>query len=159
MIAHEEKRPGQGATYTGAGITETNCSKPTLTAAQRQDLIAAASQALPVGELDAQAYGSRTAWGTHTRPGRIKARSQAIRALVRAAEIAQEIRPELETRHLATALRSLELRLADVLVDPLTGRWIGTKAAIANRGREIAAALAELALIVRETEIEGGPNL
>jgi hypothetical protein len=43
-----------------------------------------------------------------------------------------------------------------VLVDPLTGRWIGTKVAVANRGREIAGALAELALIVREIEMEGG---
>jgi hypothetical protein len=155
MIDPDEKAPGRIGTGPEA-ITKTNCSNSTLTAAQRQELIAAASQALPVGELDAQAYGSRTAWGTHTRPGRIKARSQAIRALVRAADIAQEIRPELETRHLATALRSLELRLADVLVDPLTGRWIGTKVAVANRGREIAGALAELALIVREIEMEGG---
>jgi hypothetical protein len=158
MIDLEKKAPGRIGTGPEAS-NPTNSSNPTPAPADRQELIAAASQALPVGELDAQAYGSRTAWGTHTRPGRIKARSQAMRALVRAADIAQEIRPELETRHLATALRSLELRLADVLVDPLTGRWIGTKAAIANRGREIAAALAELALIVRETEIEGGPNL
>ena len=153
----DEKAPGRLGNGPEAS-NPTNCSNPTPAPADRQELIAAASQALPVGELDAQAYGSRTAWGTHTRPGRIKARSQAIRALVRAADIAQEIRPELETRQLATALRSLELRLADVLVDPLTGRWIGTKAAVANRGREIAGALAELALIVREIEMEGGPN-
>ena len=156
MSANQKEAPPRVA--TGTGQKKTTCSKPTITAAQRQGLIAAASQALPVGELDAQAYGSRTAWGTHTRPGRIKARSQAIRALVRAADIAQEIRPELETRHLATALRSLELRLADVLVDPLTGRWIGTKEAVAHRGRELAGAIAELALIVREIEMEGGPT-
>jgi hypothetical protein len=67
-----------------------------------------------------------------------------------------ELRPELDLRHVLAAMSAFQVSLHDVLVDPLTGRWIGTKEAVAHRGREIAGALAELAMIVREIETQGG---
>jgi hypothetical protein len=150
----QEKAPPRVA--TGTGITETKCSKPTLTAAQRQDLIAAAVHAFPIGELEIQAIGGRCAWNTWCRPGRAAALRKGLGTLVRAGELAMELRPELDLRHVLAAMSAFQVSLHDVLVDPLTGRWIGTKEAVAHRGREIAGALAELAMIVREIETQGG---
>jgi hypothetical protein len=158
MITHEEKRPGLGAANTGAGITGTNSGKPTLTAAQRQELIAAAVHAFPIGELDVQAIGGRCAWNTYCRPGRAAALRKGLGTLVRAGELAMELRPELELRQVLVAMSAFQVSLPDVLVNPFTGEWSGTKAAVAHRGREIAGALAEVALMVRELELEGTAN-
>lgn len=125
-------------------------------ASNHRALIEAASAALPVGSLDAQAFGSRTAWGSHTRPGRIDARRKALRVLERAAVRAMEHRPELGLAHIVAALRSLAIHPADLLIDPLSGKWMATPAAVRNRGEEIGRALAELALIVKETEAAYG---
>ena len=70
-----------------------------------------------------------------------------------------KLRPELELRHVLVAMSAFQVNLRDVLVNPLTGEWIGTKAAVAHRGREIAGALAEMALILREIEMEGGRHV
>ena len=139
----------------GTGQKETNCSKPTLTAAQRQELIAAAVHAFPIGELDIQAIGGRCAWNTWCRPGRLAAHRKGLSMLVRAAELAMELRPELELRQVIVAMSAIQVDLRDVLVK-CTGEWMGTKEAVAHRGRELAGALAEVALMVRELEMEGG---
>ncbi len=124
----------------------------TLTPEARQAITAAASAALPIGELEAQAFGTRQTWGSQARPGRIKARSRAVRLLVRAAVRAIERRPEIEARHAVAALRSLALSPSDLLVCSISGEWLSTREAVAHRGEEVARALAELALIVKETE-------
>lgn len=126
----------------------------TLSPEALQALTAAASAALPIGELECQAFGTRQTWGTHARPGRIKARSRALRLLVRAAVRAMEHRPELEARDVETALRSLALSPSDLLVCGITGEWLSTREAVANRAAEIGRALAELALIVKEAAHE-----
>ena len=76
--------------------------------------------------------------------------------LVRAAELAMELRPELELRQVIVAMSAIQVDLRDVLVKWDKGEWMGTKEAVAHRGREIAAALAEVALMVKELEMEGG---
>lgn len=158
MITREEKRPGQEEACTGAGITGTNCGKSSITATQRQELIAAAVHAFPIGELEIQAIGGRCAWNTWCRPARLAAHRKGLSALVRAGELAMELRPELELRHVLVAMSALQVNLRDVLVNPLTGEWMRTKEAVAHRGREIAKALAEVALMVRELELEGTAN-
>ena len=125
--------------------------QPTLTAADRQALTFAASAALPIGELDVQAFGGRSAWNTRTRPGRAAAREKAIRFLVRAAELAMESAPMVDV---VAALRSLELSPADVLVCHLTGAWQSSPAAVKHRGAEVAAALVELAHIIKRVKEE-----
>lgn len=142
-----------------AGRFETPHKALTLAAPDRQALITAASQALPIGELDAQSFGDPGGYGTHVRPGMLAARRRAIRFLGRAAELASDIYPGMDHRHIETALRSLRLYPADLLVNPLTGEWLSTKAAVAHRGREVANAIAELALVVEELEQEGAANL
>ena len=158
MITHDEKRPVQGAACAGAGITQKNCGKSSITAAQRQELIAAAVHAFPIGELDVQAIGGRCAWNTWCRPARLAAHRKGLSALVRAGELAIEQRPELELRHVLVAMSAFQVNLRDVLVNPFTGEWSGTKEAVAHRGRELAGALAEVALMVRELEMEGTAN-
>jgi hypothetical protein len=69
-----------------------------------------------------------------------------------------ELRPELDLRHVLVAMSAFQVSLHDVLVEARTGEWSGTKEAVAHRGRELAGALAEVALMVRELELEGGPN-
>jgi hypothetical protein len=155
-LTDHEKAPPRVA--TGTGITETNCSKPTVTAAQRQVLITAAVHAFPIGELEIQAIGGRCAWNTWCRPARLAAHRKGLSALVRAGELAMELRPELDLRHVLVAMSALQVSLPDVLVNPFTGEWSGTREAVAHRGRELAGALAEVALMVRELEMEGGPN-
>jgi hypothetical protein len=127
---------------------------PTLTAADRQALTFAASAALPIGELDVQAFGGRSAWNTRTRPGRAAARERAIRFLVRAAELAMQSRPMLSGDDVAAALRSLELSPADVLVCHLTGAWLSSPAAVKHRGAEVSGALVELAHIIKRVKEE-----
>lgn len=134
-------RAGQDASHRQSAIT----------AAQRQVLITAASQALPVGELDVQAFGGRSAWNTRTRPGRAAARERAIRFLVRAAELAMQSAP---VDDVAAALRSLELRPTDVLVCHLTGAWLSSPAAVKHRGAEVSGALVELAHIIKRVKEE-----
>ena len=157
MSADQKGAPPRVA--TGTGRKETNCSKPTLTAAQRQDLIAAAVHAFPIGELDIQAIGGRCAWNTWCRPGRLAAHRKGLSVLVRAAELAMELRPELELRQVIVAMSAIQVDLRDVLVKWDTGEWMGTKEAVAHRGRELAGALAEVALMVRELEMEGGRHV
>jgi hypothetical protein len=135
-------RAGQDASHRQCAIT----------AAQRQELIAAASQALPIGELDVQAFGGRSAWNTRTRPGRAAAREKAIRFLVRAAELAMQSRPMLSGDDVAAALRSMELNPADVLVCHLTGAWLSSPAAVKHRGAEVSGALVELAHIIKRVK-------
>lgn len=118
----------------------------------RAALVAAAAAALPIGETEAQAYGTRQPWGTYARPGRIEARARALRVLVRAAERAMQARPSLDVRHFEAALRSLALSPSDLLVCNLSGEWLSTREAVANRGHEISRALEELALIVAAVE-------
>ena len=156
MSANQKEAPPRVA--TGTGRKETNCLKPTLTAAQRQGLIAAAVHAFPIGELDIQAIGGRCAWNTWCRPARLAAHRKGLSALVRAGELAMELRPELELRQVIVAMSAFQVSLRDVLVKWDTGEWNGTKEAVAHRGREIAGALAEVALMVRELEMEGGLN-
>jgi hypothetical protein len=156
MTAPDEKAPARQA--PGQGRNETNSSNPTLTAADRQDLIAAAVHALPIGELEIQAIGGRCAWNTYCRPGRAAALRKGLSALVRAGELAMELRPELELRQVLVAMSALQVGLPDVLVNPFTGEWSGTKEAVAHRGRELAGALAEVALMVRELELEDTAN-
>lgn len=156
MITHEEKRPGQGAACAGTGITGTNCGKSSITATQRQELIAAAVHAFPIGELEIQAIGGRCAWNTWCRPARLAAHRKGLSALVRAGELAMELRPELELRQVIVAMSAIQVDLRDVLVKWDTGEWMGTKEAVAHRGRELAGALAEVALMVKELEMEGG---
>lgn len=154
-MSSEIKRPARAETGTGQ-TPLTNCLKPTLTAAQRQGLIAAAVHAFPIGELDIQAIGGRCAWNTWCRPGRLAAHRKGLSMLVRAAELAMELRPELELRQVIVAMSAIQVDLRDVLVKWDKGEWMGTKEAVAHRGREIAAALAEVALMVKELEMEGG---
>jgi hypothetical protein len=52
------------------------------------------------------------------------------------------------------ALRSLELSPADVLVCHLTGAWQSSPAAVKHRGAEVAAALVELAHIIKRVKEE-----
>ncbi len=141
-------RAGQDASHRQCAIT----------AAQRQDLIAAAVHAFPIGELEIQAIGGRCAWNTWCRPARLAAHRKGLSALVRAGELAMELRPELDLRHVLVAMSAFQVSLHDVLVEARTGEWSGTKEAVAHRGRELAGALAEVALMVRELELEGGPN-
>jgi hypothetical protein len=125
---------------------------PTLTPADRQALTFAASAALPIGEVDVQAIGGRSAWNTRTRPGRAAARERAIRFLVRAAELAMQSRPMLSVHDVEAALRSMELNPADVLVCHLTGAWLSSPAAVKHRGVEVSAALVELAHIIKRVK-------
>jgi len=122
----------------------------------RLRIIEAASIATPIGELDMQAFGSRSAWGTETRKGRIKARKRGLAFLVRAAELAHEMQPELPLSHIEAALRSLTLHPSDLHVDYLTGDWLSIPKAVRHRGDEVARAIAELALIIRSMEQEDG---
>lgn len=147
-----EKRPGELKPCVVGDSPETI----TLSPEDRQAITAAASAALPVGELEAQAFGTRQTWGVHARPGRIKARSRAVRLLVRAVVRAMEHRPDIETRHAVAALRSLALSPSDLLVCSISGEWLSTREAVAHRGEETSRALAELALIVKETEAANG---
>jgi hypothetical protein len=155
-MSDQEKAPARQA--PGQGRNETNRSNSTLTAGQRQELIAAAVHAFPIGELEIQAIGGRCAWNTWCRPARLAAHRKGLSALVRAGELAMELRPELELRQVLVAMSAFQVSLPDVLVNPFTGEWSGTKAAVAHRGREIAGALAEVALMVRELELEGTAN-
>ena len=152
MITHEEKRPGLGATNTGAGITGTNCWKSSIKAESLQAIIHAASQSRRGMELEVQAFGTSDSWGFHARPGKIAARARSLKFLARASFRAMEIRPALELRHIVAALRSLLIEPRDLLVCHFSGDWLSTKEAVAHRGREVAKALAELALIVKEAE-------
>lgn len=147
-----EKRPGELKPCVVGDSPEVT----TLSPDALQSLTAAASAALPVGEIECQTWGTRQTWGTHARPGRIKARSRAVRLLVRAAVRAMEHRPEIEARHAVAALRSLALSPSALLVNSITGGWLSTREAVAHRGEEISRALAELALIVKETEAANG---
>lgn len=114
----------------------------------RLALVVAASAAFPVGELEIQALGGKSAWNTRTRPGRIEARTKAVRALIRAAEIAIKSAPELDLADMVAALRSMALRPADLLIDSLTGQWLASPSAVRHRGCELARALEELARVV-----------
>lgn len=120
-------------------------------------LVHAASEAFPIGELEAQALGSQSPWGTRTRPGRIQARRRAIGFLTRAGELALASGHNLTVEHVAAAIRSLALRTADVLVCGITGDFMATKPAIKHRGEELARAVTELALIIKELENEARP--
>lgn len=147
MNPTEQDAPGRDG--TGPGAEQTDAPK-----SRSQNFIAAASLALAIGELDAQSFGDRGNYGTHARGGLIAARRRSIRFLVRAAELASDIWPGMDHRHIETALRSLRLYPGDLLVNPVTGQWLSTKEAVAHRGRELAEAIAELALIVEELELE-----
>lgn len=120
----------------------------------RAALVAAASVALPIGALDVQAFGSRTQWGSHTRPARIEARKKALRVMVRAATRAMQERPDLDLADVAAAMRALALQPSDLIVCPITGKWLAPPAAVRHRGEEIARALVELALSIREVGSE-----
>lgn len=121
--------------------------------AKLQALFAAASLALPIDYENLQAFASPTEWGSYIRPIRAKARTKAIRALARAGEIALEQYPQLELKHVEAALRSLRLCPQNLQINLVTGEWDNTRAAIAQQGRHIARALAELGLIVKELEV------
>jgi hypothetical protein len=147
----EKEHPGQAGTCTGAS-TETGCRENSAAPADLQAILHAASQSLRVMELEVQAFGTSDSWGTHARPGKIAARVRSLKFLARASFRAMEIRPALELRHIVAALRSLLIEPRDLLVCHSSGDWLSTKEAVAHRGREVAKALAELALIVKEAE-------
>ncbi len=121
--------------------------------AKMQALIAAASMALPIDSEDLQAFGSPTERGSYIRPIRAKARTKAIVMLARAGELALEQHSQLELKHVEAALRSLSLCPRNLQINLVTGEWDNTSAAIAQQGRHIARALAELGLIVKELEV------
>ena len=123
----------------------------------RQALVHAASPAFPIGDFQAQALGGQSAWNTRTRPGRIQARRRAVGFLTRAGELALASGHDLSLDHVVAAIRSMALRTADVLVDSLTGEFMAAKPAIKHRGQEIARAITELALIIKELESEARP--
>lgn len=127
---------------------------PVLTDAQRFEILAAASAAAPICGNDSQAFGGKTLWNQNIRPGRCEARRKFLLTMLRAAEIAMEDRPELETRHIVTAIRSHALNAGDLLIDPRTGKWLSTPKAVKHRGLELAGSIAELAMIVYQVENE-----
>lgn len=124
------------------------------TAQARIALIRAATEAIPLSELDIQALGSRTAWGTNTRPGRIQGRRRTIAIVARAGELALASGHDLAVEHVVAAIRSLALRTADTLVCGITGDFMSTRAAVKHRGEELARAITELALLIRDMESE-----
>jgi hypothetical protein len=120
-------------------------------------LVHAASAALPIGELDAQAFGGRSAWNTQTRPGRIAAWTRSTHVVARAGQLALESSHDLNVSHVVAAIRSLVLWPADLLVDALTGQWLSTPAAVRHRGLEISRAIIERAHIVADVERNARP--
>lgn len=123
----------------------------------RLALIRAASEALPIGELDAQLLGSKTPWGTRARPNYLQARRRGMRILTRAGELALASGHDLTVEHVAAAMRSLALRTGDVLVCNITGDFMAPKTALRHRGEELARAITEAALLIRDMESEVKP--
>jgi hypothetical protein len=117
-----------------------------LTPDEYRQLFDVANSTDVVLEIDMEAHGSRTEWGTWTRPGRLAARKRFILTTVRAAEIALSNYPQLELWHVLSAIRAHCLSPSDLLISNLTGEWTSTKKAVAHRGREYAQSLAQIAL-------------
>lgn len=117
-------------------------------------ILAAASEAAPICGNDSQAIGGKTHWNQNVRPGRLEARRKFLLTTLRAAEIAMEERPEIETRHIVAAIKSHALSPADLLIDPRTGLWLSTPKAVKHRGLEFAGSLAEVALVILQVESE-----
>jgi hypothetical protein len=120
----------------------------------RIELIRAATEAVPLTELEIQALGSKTPWGTQTRPARLQGRRRAIAIIARAGELALASGHDLTVEHVVAAVRSLALRPADTLVCSVTGEFMSTRAAVKHRGEELARAITEAALLIRDMERE-----
>lgn len=131
-------------------ISDTTCQSPApariLSPEDYRQLFDVANSTNVVLEIDMEAHGSRTEWGTWTRPGRLVARKRFILTTVRAAEIALANYPHLELWHVLSAIRAHCLSPSDLLISNLTGEWTSTKKAVAHRGREYAQSLAQIAL-------------
>lgn len=157
QLYYESSNEKAAPAWTGtASMNPTQQAEIAAQALDCQVFARAASQALPLNELDAQAFGSKTAWGTSTRPGRTAARVKAIRFLVRAANRALEADPALNPETVAAGLASFRLRCEDCLISPLHSEWISTKTAIKHRGEEITRAIIEAARCINEAATEGG---
>lgn len=118
----------------------------TITPEETRQLFDVANSTDTVLEIDMQAHGSPTEWGTWTRPGRLAARKKFILTTVRAAEIALAEYPQLQLWHVLSAIRAHCLSPSDLLISNLTGEWTSTKKAVAKRGHEYASSIAQIAL-------------